>query len=180
VALIGGLASLAAVSASIRTAARPASPPVDPEARAACAAAAAPWRALPGTTVRTTDTTLATGDVLADLDVDTQPPPGAPGGRWAACVVEGLAPAGLDSTGRAALYWPAPGWGVLVRLVADGPDGQVQVYQRGWVRCQVGWEWDGGDDTDSTYVPDPFFRERTLCWRHGRLLAPADTMPLAP
>ena len=44
--------------------------------------------------------------------------------------------------------------------------------------CTRAWEWDGGDDSDSAYVPDPFFRERTLCWRHGSLLAPEDTMPL--
>jgi hypothetical protein len=151
---------------------------LDTEVRAACAAAAAPWRGGGGATVRLGDTLLGPGDVITDPATDTLAPPGTPGGRWAACTVEGLAPAGLDSAGRAGLYRPPAGWGVLARLNADGPDGQVQVYQRGWVRCQVAWEWDGGDDSDSAYVPDPFFRERTLCWRHGRLLAPEDTMPL--
>ena len=150
----------------------------DSEARAACEAAAVPWRGRSGAMVRLSDTLLGPGDVIADAATDTLPPPGTPGGRWAACTAEGLAPTGLDSAGRAGLYWPAAGWAALARLNADGPDGQVQVYQRGRVRCQVAWEWDGGDDSDSAYVPDPFFRERTLCWRHGRLLAPEDTMPL--
>jgi hypothetical protein len=192
------LAQLALLAASACTRYRPAaaapvgsapvaegSPPAaavvpDPEARAACDAAASPWRGRQGPTVRVSDTLLGARDVIADPATDTLTPPGPAGDRWAACVVEGLAPAGLDSAGRAGLYWPAAGWGALARLNADGPDGQVQVYQRGWVRCQVAWEWDGGDDSDPAYVPDPFFRERTLCWRHGRLLAPADTMPLEP
>ena len=192
------LAHLALLAASACTHDRPAtdahagsapvaegSPPaaavvLDPEARAACAAAAIPWRGRPGVTVRISDTLLGPGDMIADPATGTLNPPGAAGHRWAACAVEGLAPAGLDSAGRAGLYWPAAGWCALARLNADGPDGQVQVYQRGWVRCQVAWEWDGGDDSDPAYVPDPFFRERTLCWRHGRLLAPEDTMPLEP
>jgi len=167
-------------SASVQISPPPAAVVPDPEARAACEAAAVPWRGRPGATVRLGDTLLGPNDVIADPAADTLTSLGAATGRWAACAVDGRAPAGLDSAGRADLYWPAAGWGTLARLNADGPDGQVQVYQRGWVRCQVAWEWDGGDDSDSSYVPDPFFRERTLCWRHARLLAPEDTMPPEP
>ena len=150
--------------------------PVVPEVRAACAAAAAAWRAVSHATVRELDTLLTAEDVIEDPERDTLPPPGAVAGRWAACAVEGFAEMGLDSTQRRGLYWPAAGWVVFPRLNADGPGGQVQVYQRGAVRCQVAGEWDPGDDGDTSYVPDPFHREWTFCWRHGRLVAPQDTM----
>ena len=150
----------------------------DAEARAACAAAAAAWRAIPSATLRELDTLLTMHDVIEDPVLDSAPPPGAVAGRWAACAVEGYAEAGLDSTRQHPLYWPAVGWVVFPRLTADGPGAQVQVYQRGWIRCQVAEESDGGDDGDSTYVPTPFHRERTLCWHHGRLVAPQDTISL--
>ena len=143
-----------------------------------CAATAAGWRTVARATVRELDTLLTEKDVIEDPALDTVAPPGAVAGRWAACAVEGFAEAGLDSTQQRALYWPAAGWVVVPRLTADGPGGQVQIYQRGSVRCQVAGEWDPGDDGDSAYVPAPFHREWTLCWRHGRLVVPQDTISL--
>ena len=157
--------------------ASPAASPPAPEARAICAAAAARWRTIHGVTVRELDTLLTDADVIDDPELDTAPP-GAVGPRFAACAVESYAANGLDSTLARSPVWPLADWVRFPRLNADGPGGQVQVYQRDWVRCQVADEWDPGDDGDSTYVPTPFYREWTFCWRHGRLVAPADTMYL--
>ena len=140
--------------------------------------AANPSRANPGASVRELDTLLTRQDVIEDAALDTVPPPGTVAGHWAACKVEALMKTGLDSTAAHALRWPASGWVVFPRLTADGPGSQVQVYQRGLVRCQVAGESDPGDDGDSTYVPDPFHREWMLCWRHGRPVVPRDTMNL--
>lgn len=75
-------------------------------------------------------------------------------------------------------YWNAPeryGWSHLIHTQADGPDGSSTAYQRGLVRCHVAEAWDGGDDSDSTYVPSPWYRQETSCWWHGRQLMPGDT-----
>ena len=150
----------------------------DSEVRAVCAASAATWRTIAGASVRELDTLLTRQDVIEDAALDTVPPPGTVAGHWAACKVEAFMKTGLDSTAAHALRWPASGWVVFPRLTADGPGSQVQVYQRGLVRCQVAGESDPGDDGDSTYVPDPFHREWMLCWRHGRPVVPRDTVNL--
>ena len=82
---------------------------------------------------------------------------------------------GMDAAQRERLFWSSPTWALLPRIAADGHSGSVRTFQRGRVRCQVSEEWDGGDDADTTYVPDPFYRESTLCWEHSRELVPADT-----
>ena len=150
----------------------------DTGVRAVCAASAATWRTIAGANVRELDTVLTRQDVIEDPVLDTVPLPGAVAGRWAACKVEAFVKTGLDSAAAHVLRWPASGWVVFPRLTADGPGSQVQVYQRGLVRCQVAGESDPGDDGDSTYVPDPFHREWMLCWRHGRPVVPRDTMNL--
>ena len=151
---------------------------LNPEVRAACEATAAAWRGIGNATIRELDTLLTLQDVIHDHAQDTVAVSGTAAARWAGCAVEGFAVAGLDSLQLRALYWPAVGWVVFPRLNADGPGSTVQVYQRGWVRCQVAGEWDPGDDGDSTYVATPFHRELTLCWRHGRLVNHADTVYL--
>jgi len=143
---------------------------------AACDSAAARWRALPGTSLVRGDTLLRPGDLPYDLVGDSIIP--VPESGLHACFVSGMAPAGLDAASGPRLYWPASDWGMVWRLAADGPDGQSRVFQQALVRCQVAGEWDGGDDSDSTYAPDPFFRERVVCWQHTRLLLPADTAQL--
>jgi hypothetical protein len=75
-------------------------------------------------------------------------------------------------------YWrdaQQRGWVRLVRTMADGPDGESAAYQRALVRCYVSESWDGGDDSDSTYVPGTWFQQETWCWRERRSLAASDT-----
>jgi hypothetical protein len=82
---------------------------------------------------------------------------------------QGPAPALIASTG--------PQWVSLLRYVADGPDGSLVGYQRGVVRCTVASSWDGGDDSDSTYVPEDWFKEETSCWSEPGGIAVTDTVP---
>jgi len=66
------------------------------------------------------------------------------------------------------LYWAtgdARGWTELLPYSADGPDGGSRTLQRGEIRCQIDFSQDGGDDSDSTYVPSPAIGETTFCWR---------------
>ncbi len=69
------------------------------------------------------------------------------------------------------------GWAALVRYGADGPDGSTLAYQRGRVRCLVEQSWDGGDDSDTTYVPADWFKEQTTCWAMAGNVAASDTSP---
>lgn len=92
----------------------------------------------------------------------------------AACLVVARADSGIDNIPRL-LYWPAADWIPLLVFSADGPDGGAMTYQRGLTRCEVHNQWDGEDDSDSTYVPQKWFEERTICWRHNRALIPEDT-----
>ena len=59
----------------------------------------------------------------------------------------------------------AAGWVQLWEYQADGPDGSSAVFQLVPVRCLVEERWDGGDDSDSSYVPAPWFEQRVACWR---------------
>ena len=70
-----------------------------------------------------------------------------------------------------------PHWVGLRRYVADGPDGNLVGYQRSVVRCTVASSWDGGDDSDSTYVPEDWFKEETSCWLDPGGIAVTDTAP---
>ena len=168
-----GLAAAAGPrSPALAAAAVPRSPA--PEVEAVCDSVAARWAGIPGAILERGDTLLTSDDILPDMIGDSFLPPDATARRLA-CHVAGTLPNGLDPGAPERLYWPAAGWGDVFRRTADGPDGAVRTFQREWVRCQVSEEWDGGDDTDSTYVPDPFYRERTMCWRHPRLVIPADT-----
>ncbi len=67
------------------------------------------------------------------------------------------------------------GWTPLYHYSADGPDGTDMGYQRGTVRCLVEQSWDGGDDSDTTYVPADWFKERTTCWSVPAGITAADT-----
>src|SRR6266542_6417050 len=84
------------------------------------------------------------------------------------CATSANASKGLDSAGYAMLYWKASaerGWADFPQLDADGPDGNARTRQRAGIWCQIEQSYDGGDDSDSTYVPSPRFREVTICWR---------------
>lgn len=45
------------------------------------------------------------------------------------------------------------GWAYMAQYQADGPDGEVEGWRSKETTCVLRWSWDGGDDTDSTYVP---------------------------
>mgnify|MGYP001599788221 CR=1 FL=1 len=57
------------------------------------------------------------------------------------------------------------GWNARTTISADGPDGTVQGVQRGAVTCLVEGRWDGGDDSDSTYVPSDTIEVHIGCTR---------------
>lgn len=66
----------------------------------------------------------------------------------------------------------AHGWSDRTMIAADGPDGTVQGVHRGGVTCLLEGRWDGGDDSDSTYVPSDTIEVRVACTRTVR----ADTI----
>jgi hypothetical protein len=47
------------------------------------------------------------------------------------------------------------GWAETFGYSADGPDGSTMGYRSKNFFCLVEGTWDGGDDTDDTYVPKP-------------------------
>jgi len=57
----------------------------------------------------------------------------------------------------------AAGWAPTYDYSADGPDGTVMGYVTGRYLCIVEGRWDGGDDSDSTYVPDPGCEVTATC-----------------
>jgi hypothetical protein len=59
----------------------------------------------------------------------------------------------------------AAGWTERDKLLlADGPDGSVLAVSRGNIACVISGSWDGGDDSDSTYVPSPGFEIAASCF----------------
>ncbi|MFH1219729.1 MAG: hypothetical protein V1694_04675 [Candidatus Eisenbacteria bacterium] len=55
------------------------------------------------------------------------------------------------------------GWHQEVQYSADGPDGTIFALSKGGALCIVrGW-WDGGDDTDSTYVGSDVYQIIVRC-----------------
>lgn len=59
----------------------------------------------------------------------------------------------------------AAGWAERGHLLlADGPDGSIEAFSRGSVACLISGSWDGGDDSDSTYVPSPGFEIAASCF----------------
>lgn len=74
-------------------------------------------------------------------------------GSWSA-IEDGLFPPNLldpDSEGSAL---KKDGWDHDIGHDADGPDGTVFAIRKGNVICIVTGSWDGGDDSDPSYVPD--------------------------
>ncbi len=155
-------------------AAMPANTAIDSAVRAACDGVARFYGRLDSTAIRRTDSVLT---------------PYASDAIVRACVVlvdqeHGMRrdiPAPVDTaaqhlgTALALVRGAGPGWVPLYRYGADGPDGSSLAYQRGRVRCLVEDSWDGGDDSDSTYVPADWFKQATTCWLTSRELVPSDT-----
>jgi hypothetical protein len=55
------------------------------------------------------------------------------------------------------------GWIPNLGYQADGTDGEVMAFVTRTFMCVVEGEWDGGDDTDSTYVPAPGCKLTVTC-----------------
>jgi hypothetical protein len=72
----------------------------------------------------------------------------------------GKEPAPLD---RVVDALTAKGWKQNPDYAADGPDGTVIGLEKGKGICIVRGSWDGGDDSDSTYVPSDVYQVTILC-----------------
>jgi hypothetical protein len=60
-------------------------------------------------------------------------------------------------------WFRSRGWAYAPWYSADGPDGTAFGYLLQDRFCLVNGRWDGGDDSDSTYVPAPGFRITVFC-----------------
>lgn len=78
------------------------------------------------------------------------------------------------SVGSLFAWLQADGWRDNTIFSADAPDGTVQGFQRNGTTCIVAAQWDGGDDSDSTYVPSDTPDLAATC----AATSLADTMPL--
>jgi hypothetical protein len=79
-----------------------------------------------------------------------------------------LPPFGTDSVIQ---WFKGRGWSDRTTISADGPDGTVVgLYHQG-VTCILRGQWDGGDDSDTTYVPSDTLEVHLACAR----AIPADT-----
>ncbi len=57
------------------------------------------------------------------------------------------------------------GWNDQTQIAADGPDGTVQGVHHAGVTCVIEGRWDGGDDSDTTYVPNDTIEVHVACTR---------------
>jgi hypothetical protein len=71
---------------------------------------------------------------------------------------------GSDDSLPPALQRSGADWRRLSQYDADGPDGSLSGYQHAQIRCTVAQSWDGGDDSDSTYVAEVWYRQEMTCW----------------
>jgi hypothetical protein len=58
----------------------------------------------------------------------------------------------------------AVGWDRLLAYQADGPDGSLTGLAIGPALCVIRGQWDGGDDSDTTYVPVPGYDLEAQCF----------------
>lgn len=57
----------------------------------------------------------------------------------------------------------AAGWQEVFQYCADGPDGTAFAFRTSTVLCLCQASWDGGDCSDSTYVPDDHYELSISC-----------------
>jgi hypothetical protein len=62
--------------------------------------------------------------------------------------------------------WASRGWTEDFRYAADGPDGTAFALIKGPVLCMFEAAWDGGDDSDPSYVPDDRYQLIAWCMEH--------------
>jgi hypothetical protein len=121
-----------------------------PDIRRACAAVQWYWSGQPGVVTRVRDSVV------------TLPGGAGPGDAcWVSVRIEEDRRIG----GEFRVPFAASGWLPIYEFDASGPDGQARVYQLDPVRCLVEERWDGGDDADSTYQPQPWFAQSVACYR---------------
>jgi hypothetical protein len=90
----------------------------------------------------------------------------SPTPRWACGVVAaGRMQTSALSVNSLLHAFAARGWSSRTLISADGPDGTVQGMHRAGVTCVFEGRWDGGDDSDSTYVPSDTIEVRVACTR---------------
>ena len=141
---------------------------------ATCAAGARWWQ---------TATVPEDSALVTRVDTVFVPPLGEQ--RVPSCVVRAWLPHGLhggrplvrasDDSMPPALGHAGGEWRRLLRYDADGPDGNLSGYQQAQVRCTVAQSWDGGDDSDSTYVAGDWYRQELTCWTVPGGVQAADT-----
>ena len=76
-------------------------------------------------------------------------------GKFTRAAPDSAAPAAQaeDEPSTLADGFKEAGWAYLAQYQADGPDGEAEGWRSKETTCVVRWSWDGGDDSDSTYVP---------------------------
>jgi hypothetical protein len=180
--ILFGLITLIACGGEPRRAAAPAArlpaavsaPRLGADVSATCAAGARWWRAA-----------TVSLDSARVIQVDTVLVPPLGEEAVPSCVVRASLAHDLpgDRPGLRAGYDSVPPvllhaggeWRPLLRYVADGPDGNLSGYQQANVRCTVAQSWDGGDDSDSTYIPGDWYEQELTCWAVPGGMEAADT-----
>ena len=71
--------------------------------------------------------------------------------------------AGETAEGRIGRLIESRGWQFDNSRAADGPDGTVFAFSTPTAWCLVTGRWDGGDDSDPTYVPDDAYDVTVGC-----------------
>lgn len=107
------------------------------------------------------ETRLERDVVVADVFA-TSPAPERRGCRISGRSDEDLIAAPVDDL---FLALQAMGWHLVLEYMADGPDGSVVGMTVGPALCIIEGNWDGGDDSDTTYVPVPGFDLEVRCFR---------------
>lgn len=74
-----------------------------------------------------------------------------------------FAGSGDDPAGALADAFRAAGWVDVYGYGADGPDGSVLGLRSREALCIIGFRWDGGDDSDPTYVPADWYEAEVSC-----------------
>ena len=86
--------------------------------------------------------------------------------RWACRLgAAGHVPPAYEPVDSIMRWFGERGWQDRTTISADGADGTVQGVRRAAVTCLVEGRWDGGDDTDSTYVPSDTMEVHIACTR---------------
>jgi len=155
---------LAAAVAAAGCGGRPETNPVDPAALAACSVGDTLLRKLPG---------------LAQL----RPGPVAFDSIWpdtaerVACRLAALGhlPQVFGPTDSILAWLSLRGWSDRTRISADGPDGTVVGVGHRGATCVLAGRWDGGDASDTTYVPSDTVEVHFSC---TRTIAADTTLPI--